>query len=166
MPGKGALGSSRAWRSTEKQLGRTEAVISSMTVEERRTPLSSTAVGAADRPWFGQHDADVNALLKEFEQARKMMKSMMGGGRRMPKLPGGFPGMPGMGARPSPEGARDVAVRIRLRRLGARSRPFYRVVVADQRSPRDGRFIEAIGKTTRWRIRRSSRSTRRGRSNG
>jgi small subunit ribosomal protein S16 len=39
-----------------------------------------------------------------------------------------------------------VAVRIRLRRLGARKRPFYRVVVADQRSPRDGRFIEAIGK--------------------
>jgi len=39
-----------------------------------------------------------------------------------------------------------VAVRIRLRRLGAKKRPFYRVVVADQRSPRDGRFIEAIGK--------------------
>ena len=37
-------------------------------------------------------------------------------------------------------------VRIRLRRLGAKKRPFYRVVVADQRSPRDGRFIEAIGK--------------------
>src|SRR5206468_8532774 len=40
----------------------------------------------------------------------------------------------------------QVAVRIRLRRLGAKKRPFYRVVVADQRSPRDGRFIEAIGK--------------------
>jgi len=39
-----------------------------------------------------------------------------------------------------------VAVRIRLRRLGAKKRPFYRVVVAAQRSPRDGRFIEAIGK--------------------
>ena len=39
-----------------------------------------------------------------------------------------------------------MAVRIRLRRLGAKKRPFYRVVVADQRSPRDGRFIEAIGK--------------------
>jgi small subunit ribosomal protein S16 len=37
-------------------------------------------------------------------------------------------------------------VRIRLRRLGAKKRPFYRVVVTDQRSPRDGRFIEAIGK--------------------
>jgi small subunit ribosomal protein S16 len=39
-----------------------------------------------------------------------------------------------------------MAVRIRLKRLGAKKRPYYRVVVADQRSPRDGRFIESIGK--------------------
>jgi len=39
-----------------------------------------------------------------------------------------------------------MAVRIRLKRLGAKKRPFYRVVVADQRSPRDGRIIEQIGK--------------------
>ncbi len=38
-----------------------------------------------------------------------------------------------------------VAVRIRLKRLGAKKRPFYRIVVADSRSPRDGRIIEAIG---------------------
>ena len=37
-------------------------------------------------------------------------------------------------------------VRIRLRRMGATKRPYYRVVVADSRSPRDGRFIENIGK--------------------
>jgi small subunit ribosomal protein S16 len=36
-------------------------------------------------------------------------------------------------------------VKIRLRRMGRRNRPFYRVVVADTRSPRDGRFIELIG---------------------
>lgn len=36
-------------------------------------------------------------------------------------------------------------VRIRLRRVGLKKQPSYRVVVADQRSPRDGRFIEAIG---------------------
>ena len=36
-------------------------------------------------------------------------------------------------------------VRIRLRRMGAKKKPFYRVIVADQRSPRDGRFIETIG---------------------
>ena len=36
-----------------------------------------------------------------------------------------------------------MAVKIRLRRLGAKKAPFYRVVVADSRYPRDGRFIEA-----------------------
>jgi small subunit ribosomal protein S16 len=38
-----------------------------------------------------------------------------------------------------------LAVRIRLKRMGAKKRPFYRIVVADSRSPRDGRFIEEIG---------------------
>ena len=36
-------------------------------------------------------------------------------------------------------------VKIRLRRMGAKKAPFYRVIVADSRSPRDGRFIEEIG---------------------
>lgn len=36
-------------------------------------------------------------------------------------------------------------VKIRLRRMGAKKAPFYRVVVADARSPRDGKFIEEIG---------------------
>lgn len=36
-------------------------------------------------------------------------------------------------------------VKIRLRRMGAKKSPFYRIVVADSRSPRDGRFIEEIG---------------------
>jgi small subunit ribosomal protein S16 len=38
-----------------------------------------------------------------------------------------------------------MAVKIRLKRMGAKQNPFYRVVVADSRYPRDGRFIEAIG---------------------
>jgi small subunit ribosomal protein S16 len=38
-----------------------------------------------------------------------------------------------------------VAVRIRLKRFGAKKRPFYRIVVADSKSPRDGRFIDEIG---------------------
>lgn len=38
-----------------------------------------------------------------------------------------------------------MATRIRLKRLGAKKAPFYRLVVADSRSPRDGRFIEEIG---------------------
>ncbi len=38
-----------------------------------------------------------------------------------------------------------MAVKIRLRRMGAKKTPFYRVVVADSRYPRDGRFIEQVG---------------------
>ena len=38
-----------------------------------------------------------------------------------------------------------MAVKIRLKRIGAKKAPFYRVVVADERSPRDGKFIEEIG---------------------
>ena len=36
-------------------------------------------------------------------------------------------------------------VKIRLRRMGAKKSPFYRIIVADSRSPRDGRFIEEVG---------------------
>ena len=38
-----------------------------------------------------------------------------------------------------------MAVKIRLKRMGSKKSPFYRIVVADSRSPRDGRFIEAVG---------------------
>ena len=38
-----------------------------------------------------------------------------------------------------------MAVKMRLRRMGAKKAPFYRVIVADSRSPRDGRFIDEIG---------------------
>ena len=38
-----------------------------------------------------------------------------------------------------------MAVKIRLKRLGAKKAPFYRVIVADERSPRDGKFIDQIG---------------------
>lgn len=38
-----------------------------------------------------------------------------------------------------------MATKIRLKRMGAKKKPFYRVVVADSRAPRDGRFIEEIG---------------------
>ena len=38
-----------------------------------------------------------------------------------------------------------MAVKLRLKRIGAKQKPFYRVVAADSRSPRDGRFIETVG---------------------
>jgi len=45
----------------------------------------------------------------------------------------------------NPEVNIEMAVKIRLRRMGAKKAPFYRIVVADSRYPRDGRFIEEIG---------------------
>ena len=38
-----------------------------------------------------------------------------------------------------------MAVKIRLKRMGSKKNPFYRMVVADSRSPRDGRYIEVVG---------------------
>lgn len=38
-----------------------------------------------------------------------------------------------------------MAVKMRLKRIGAKKKPFYRIVVADARAPRDGRFIEELG---------------------
>jgi small subunit ribosomal protein S16 len=39
----------------------------------------------------------------------------------------------------------NMAVKLRLKRMGAKKRPFYRIVAADSRSPRDGKFIELVG---------------------
>jgi len=80
----------------DRQLVRAEAIISSMTLEERRNPA---IIGGSRRQRIargsGTTTAEVNALLKEFEAVRKMMKTMMGGrGKRMPRIPG-LPGMPG-----------------------------------------------------------------------
>ena len=78
------------------QMGRAEAIIRSMTREERRDPAM---IGGSRRLRIargsGTTTAEVNALLKEFEQARKMMKSMLGG-KRMPRIPG-MPNLPGLG---------------------------------------------------------------------
>ena len=38
-----------------------------------------------------------------------------------------------------------MAVKLRLKRMGSKKKPFYRIVAADSRSPRDGRFIEVVG---------------------
>ena len=46
-----------------------------------------------------------------------------------------------------------MSVKIRLKRIGAKKAPFYRVVVADSRYPRDGRFIEEIGYSCDKRVR-------------
>jgi signal recognition particle subunit SRP54 len=80
----------------EGQIGRAQAIIQSMTREERQNPA---IIGGSRRSRIargsGVTTAEVNALLKEFEQAKKMMKSMLGG-KRMPRIPG-MPNLPGIG---------------------------------------------------------------------
>ena len=80
----------------EGQLGRAQAIVQSMTREERQNPA---IIGGSRRSRIargsGVTTAEVNALLKEFEQAKKMMKSMLGG-KRMPRIPG-MPNLPGIG---------------------------------------------------------------------
>ena len=80
----------------EGELRRAEAMILSMTPEERRNPaIISGSRRLRIARGSGTTTQDVNGLLKEFEQARKMMKSMMGGGRKMPRIPG-MPKIPGI----------------------------------------------------------------------
>ncbi len=80
----------------EGQLGRAQAIIQSMTREERQNPA---IIGGSRRSRIargsGVTTAEVNALLKEFEQAKKMMKSMLGG-KGIPRIPG-MPNLPGVG---------------------------------------------------------------------
>jgi signal recognition particle subunit SRP54 len=81
----------------EKQMGRTEAIISSMTPEERRNPAiinGSRRLRIARGSGTSTHE--VNALLKEFQQAKRMMKQMMGMAGIGRKSPKGMPRIPGL----------------------------------------------------------------------
>ncbi len=84
----------------EGELRRTEAIISSMTMKERRHPdiLNGSRRMRIARG-AGVSIGEVNMLLKQFEQMRQMMQRMTGGKGKMPKMPAGMPGMgmPGMG---------------------------------------------------------------------
>jgi signal recognition particle subunit SRP54 len=78
----------------EGELARAEAIILSMTAEERRNPaIISGSRRLRIANGSGVTTADVNALLKDFEGARKMMRSMMGG-KRPPGMKGAGMKMP------------------------------------------------------------------------
>ena len=89
----------------------------------------------------------VNQLVKQFDQMRKMMRQMVSG-----KMPDPQQLAQMTRRRAAPEGPQaltcrgPMAVRIRLRRVGSKKNPIWRIVVADKRSPRDGRTIETIGR--------------------
>ena len=100
-----------------------------------------------DRERLGDPVQHVNQLVKQFDQMRKMMRQMASG-----KMPDAQQLAQMSGGRAAPEGpqaltcSRLMAVRIRLRRVGSKKNPIWRIVVADKRSPRDGRTIETIGR--------------------
>ena len=142
-------------------MARVEAIVLSMTPQERRLPhvingprRRRIAAGS------GTTIEEVNKLLAARKQMQKMMKQM--GKGKMPMLPpeltGGAGGKPPpmigtiprrTSRQPTPTGdarRRSMAVRMRLTRIGSKKNPIYRVVVADSRSPRDGRFIEIVGR--------------------
>ena len=120
----------------ERELDRSEAIILSMTLDERRRPeLIDGSRRKRIAEGSGTSVQQVNQLLNARKQMAKMMKQMSKG--KMPTLPG-------MAVKQIER--RTMAVRMRLTRVGSKKNPIYRVVVADQRSPRDGRFIEIVGR--------------------
>ena len=145
----------------ERQLKHVEAIILSMTPHERRVPH---VIDASRRKRIaggsGTTVEQVNQLIEARKQMAKMMK-MVGSG----KMPADCPGwrrerLPSPGRSPSRvrlarraasgrrrkrEGNR-MAVKLRLTRVGSKKNPIYRVVAADSRSPRDGKFIEIVGR--------------------
>ena len=126
----------------ERELDRLEAIILSMTPAERANPR---LIDGSRRKRIAQGSGTtvqaVNQLVKQFGQMRKMMSQLAKG--KMPDPAAADEGHALSGLRPANLSRRMV--RIRLRRVGSRKNPIWRVVVADRRSPRDGRTIETIG---------------------
>ena len=161
LPGVGAQ--MRGMKVDEREIDRIEAIILSMTPAERRRPeLIKGSRRLRIARGSGTNVQAVNQLVKQFAQVRKVMRQV-GKGGRMPDLGGAdAPGsaerraLANLTGRFQRDRRGNVAVRLRLTRVGARKDPVWRVVVADQRSKRDGRVIETSGITTRRRTRRRS----------
>ena len=129
----------------EREIDRVEAIILSMTPEERRRPeLIKGSRRLRIAKGSGTSVQQVNQLVKQFDQMRKLMRQI--GRGKMPDL-GALDAAGPLNACRRPLKLRKafMAVRLRLTRVGGKKDPIWRVVVADQRSPRDGRFIETVG---------------------
>ena len=135
-------------------LKRQAAIISSMTLKERRVPdIIKASRKKRIAAGSGTSVQEVNRLLKQFDDMTTMMKRMNKLGQKGLMRHGLSALMPkGMRARTGDlylnrhtETTRSMGLKIRLARAGAKKRPYYHIVVADSRSPRDGRFIEKLG---------------------
>ena len=130
-----------------------------MTPQEPARRTSSTApAGSGSQAASGSTVEEVNRLLEARKQMEKLMKGMSKG--KMPDLgalAGGAPAAPAAGTAKGDKIQQEekttevqevagLAVRMRLTRVGSKKNPVYRVVVADSRSPRDGKFIEIVGR--------------------
>src|SRR5215217_3513156 len=126
----------------DKKLKHVEAIVLSMTPKERANPdLINGQRRLRIAKGSGRTVQEVNTLLAQFKQMQKFMKiagKTGGAGLKLPFGRGGFPGEP-VARTPT------MATRIRLRRIGRKKLPLFRIVVADGEAPRDGRFIEIIG---------------------
>ena len=162
LPGASGIDASQI---DEKAFDRIEAMIYSMTKEEREkpsiiNPKRKRRIAAGS----GTRVEDVNKLLKQYEMMQKMMKQFKKSPKGFARRLGGMMGNPQRLPRTeittvyNPGGVCNIyqkqqfleddllwQLRFSLRRVGAKKAPFYRVVVADSRFPRDGRFIEEIG---------------------
>ena len=155
MPGMGQL---QGIDVDESKLKRVEAMILSMTPRERVLPhvidghrRRRIASGS------GSSVQEVNQLL----EARKLMEGMMKqmgkgkcplfqGSADSPELPRPRsvrrPRRRRASAGPVEGNLPDMAIKLRLTRVGSKKNPIYRVVAADSRSPRDGKFLEIVGR--------------------
>src|SRR5207302_313405 len=134
----------------DRDLDRLQAIITSMTPEERAHPeiLNGSRRRRIARG-SGTTIQAVNQLVKQLGQMQKVMRQLQQG--KLPSLSQLAGGRYRSRASPVREGSereviRDLAVRVRLTRVGSRKNPIWRVVVADQRSPRDRRVIETVGR--------------------
>ena len=150
LPGFGQLKQLKKAKVDERELDRLEAIVTSMTLAGAPQPADHQRLAPqADRNGLGHHragrepadqavrpDAEDDALAPAGQDALD--------GPADARRQVGRPGFPLSFRRPERERF-HLAVRIRLTRVGARNNPIWRVVAADQRSPRDGRFIEVLG---------------------
>ena len=132
----------------EKDMARVEAIVLSMTPRERSMPhLIDGSRRKRIAAGSGTTIQQVNQLLSARKQMQKMMKQMKKG--KMPGLPQELLEQASDEQLRRYEHTREegeMAVRMRLTRVGSKKNPVYRVVVADSRSPRDGKFIEIVGR--------------------
>ena len=148
LPGMGAMKELKNAEVDEGELDRVEAIILSMTPEERANPA---LINGSRRKRIAERLGDQGPARQAAGQAvRPDAQNDAPDGLREDAEPGAArPDERRCAASEDPKALTcrsPMAVRIRLRRVGSKKNPIWRIVVADKRSPRDGRTIETIGR--------------------